>query len=96
MGTLVSVIVNAAIAAFLTVGVIQYLKQLFGKAPDWVWKAGLPVLGVLAFVLLMVLSGKVFLWVLGIALVVAAGQLFYEVFVKLFNKLKDWIATLVK
>ena len=96
MVTLASILVSAAVSAFLTVGIIQYAKQLFPQAPSWVWKIALPVLGIVGLVLLMLLPGAAVLWVIGIGLVVAAGQLFYEVFVKLFNKLKDWIASLVK
>jgi hypothetical protein len=96
MLTLISVITSAAVAAFATVGLVQYIKQLWTTAPNWVWKVALPVLGALIFVLLVLLPSQATLWILGFVLVVAVGQLFYEVFVKLFNKLKDWIASLVK
>jgi hypothetical protein len=96
MGNLVAVIVSAAVGAFLTVGLIQYAKQLWASAPSWVWKVALPVLGVLAFIMLMLLPPGATLWVFGVGLVIAASQLFYEVVVKLINKLKDRIAGLVK
>jgi len=96
VASLVAIIVKAAVSVFVTVGLIQYVKQLWAAAPDWAWKAALPVLGVLVFVLLSVLSPAVLPWVTGIALVVAGGQLFYEVIVKLFGKLRDWINSLVK
>lgn len=96
MVDLVSVIVSAAVAAFVTVGIIQYVKQLWKQAPQWVWKVALPVLGVISFVLIMLLPPTATIWIFGFGLVIAAGQLFYEVIVKLFGKLKDWISSLVR
>lgn len=93
---LAKVIVTAVVAVFTTVGVIQYLKQLFKKAPDLVWKIALPVLGTLSFVGLSLIPDGVLLWVLGIALVLAGGQLFYDLVVKLLTKFIEWLKSLIK
>lgn len=93
---LAKVIVNAVVSVFTTVGIIQYLKQLFPKFPDLVWKIGLPVLGTLSFVAISLLPDAVLLWALGIALVIAGGQLFYDVVIKLFTKFIEWLKSIIK
>jgi len=93
---LAKVIVTAVVSVFTTVGVIQYLKQLFTKAPDLVWKIALPVLGTLFFVAISLLPDAVLLWGLGIALVIAGGQLFYDVVIKLFTKFVEWLKSIIK
>jgi hypothetical protein len=96
IANLVQVIVIAALSVFSTVGLIQYVKQLWTKAPSWVWKLALPVLGVLSFTALSLMSDKVFMWVLGYVLVIAGGQIFYEVVVELIAKLVAWLKSLIK
>jgi hypothetical protein len=81
-------LVLVAIALVLVVGLIQYLKKVWVKAPGWVWKVALPVLSVVIFLVLSLLPP----WLVGIALVIAGGQLFYEVVVKFIEKIREKLA----
>jgi hypothetical protein len=78
-------LVLVAIALVLVVGLIQYLKKVWAKAPNWVWMVALPVFSTVVYLVLSVLPD----WLIGISLVIAGGQLFYETVVKFIEKLRE-------
>lgn len=80
-------VVTAAIAAVISVGAIQFVKNIWKTAPRWMWQVALPALVV---VLVLVLS-LIPAWLMSMLLALAIAQLGYEVIVKyavaLWNKL---------
>lgn len=69
--------------AFSAIGVLQYLKGLFAKAPSWIWAITLPV----ACIGLSCAWAVLPLWVAQGILALALSQLGYETIIQTVKKL---------